>query len=42
MVKSTPGGGYADETDIENTYDPGPFLGVERNAAGVLVCAGGK
>ena len=38
IVKSTPGGSYADETDIANTYDPGPFLGVQRNAAGVLVC----
>ena len=38
IVKSTPGGSYADETDIANTYDPGPFLGVRRNAAGVLVC----
>lgn len=38
IVKSTPGGAYADETDIANTYDPGPFLGVVRNAAGVLVC----
>ena len=40
IVKSTPGGSYADETDIANTYDPGPFLGVVRNAAGVLVCTG--
>lgn len=40
IVRSTPGGGYADETDIVNTYDPGAFLGVTRNAAGVLVCAG--
>lgn len=40
IVKSTPGGGYADETGIANTYDPGPFLGVTRNEAGVLVCAG--
>jgi murein DD-endopeptidase MepM/ murein hydrolase activator NlpD len=39
IVKSTPGGSYADETDIANTYDPAPFLGVMRNAAGVLVCA---
>ncbi len=38
IVKSTSGGGYADETDIANTYDPGPFLGVVPNAAGVLVC----
>lgn len=40
IVKSTPGGGYADETDIANTYDPSPFLRVTRNAAGVLACAG--
>jgi murein DD-endopeptidase MepM/ murein hydrolase activator NlpD len=39
IVKSTPSGGYADETDIAYTYDPAPFLGVTRNAAGVLVCA---
>lgn len=38
IVKSTPGGGYADETEIANTYDPGPFLGVTRTAGGVLVC----
>jgi hypothetical protein len=40
IVKSTSDGSYADETDIANTYDPGPFLGVTRNAAGVLVCGG--
>ena len=40
IVKSTPSGGYANETDIENTYDPAPFLGVTRNAAGVLTCEG--
>ena len=38
VVKSAPSGGYANETEIENTLDPGPFLGVERNAAGVLAC----
>lgn len=40
IVKSTPSGGYADETKIDNTYDPAPFLGVIRNAAGVLICEG--
>lgn len=40
VVKSTATGGYANETDITNTYDPGPFLGVVRNADGILVCAG--
>jgi peptidoglycan LD-endopeptidase LytH len=38
VVKSTPGGGYADETSIANTLDPGPFLGVTLDGAGVLVC----
>ena len=38
IVKSTPSGGYANETDIENTYDPAPFLGVTRNNAGVPAC----
>lgn len=38
IVKSTQGGGYADETDIANTHDPAPFLGVTPDAAGVLGC----
>jgi murein DD-endopeptidase MepM/ murein hydrolase activator NlpD len=38
IVQSTPSGGYADETDIDNTYDPAPFLGVARTSAGVLAC----
>ncbi|MCB0231284.1 MAG: hypothetical protein KDH90_19560, partial [Anaerolineae bacterium] len=42
VVKSTPSGGYENETDIDNTYDPAPFLGVTRNAAGVLICEGGS
>ena len=42
VVKSTPSGGYKNETDIDNTYDPAPFLGVTRNAAGVLICEGGS
>lgn len=33
------GGGYANETEIARTYDPAPFLGVTRDADGVLVCA---
>jgi murein DD-endopeptidase MepM/ murein hydrolase activator NlpD len=36
VVKSKPGG-YADETDIDNTYDPGPFLGVT-SQSGLLLC----
>ena len=38
VVRSTPDGGYADETDIANTYDPVPFLGLAPDANGVLVC----
>lgn len=38
IVKSTLTGGYADETDITNTYDPAPFLGVAGGADGVLGC----
>ena len=41
VVKSTATGGYANETEIGNTYDPAPFLGVTLNEAGVLVCDGG-
>jgi hypothetical protein len=40
VVRSNPSGRYANETDIANTYDPAPFLGVSRNPAGVLVCPG--
>jgi hypothetical protein len=39
VVRSTPEGSYADETDIANTYDPVPFLGLSADAEGVLVCA---
>ncbi len=39
VVKSTPGGGYANETDIQNTYDPRPFLGVAPGDDGVLTCS---
>ncbi|MCO6450336.1 MAG: M23 family metallopeptidase [Caldilineales bacterium] len=38
VVKST-GSGYANETIIENTFDPGPFLGIETGPDGFLVCA---
>lgn len=38
VVKSAIAGGYANETEIANTYDPGPFLGVIRNQEGVLTC----
>lgn len=40
VVESNAAGGYADETDIANTYDPALFLGVQRNAAGILICDG--
>ena len=40
VVKSAPGGGYANETDIRNTYDPAPFLGVEADDDGILTCNG--
>jgi len=40
VVKSAPGGGYANETDIRNTYDPAPFLGVEAGDDGILTCNG--
>lgn len=38
VVKSTLSGGYRDETDIGNTYDPAPFLGVAASDEGALVC----
>lgn len=39
VVTGTADGGFANETDIANTYDPAPFLGVARDRDGVLVCA---
>lgn len=41
VVKSTPTGGYANETVLENTYDPAPFLGVEKQND-VWVCPQGQ
>ncbi|MFK7805603.1 MAG: M23 family metallopeptidase [Anaerolineae bacterium] len=32
------GGGYANETMIENTLNPAPFLGVEEGADGIFRC----
>ena len=40
VVKSTLAGGYANETDAANTYDPGPFLGLMQGADGVWRCGG--
>jgi hypothetical protein len=39
VVRSEGDGGYANETRIDNTYDPGPLLGVTADASGVLRCA---
>lgn len=39
IVKSNPDGSYTNETEIANTYDPAPFLGVARNDLGILTCA---
>ncbi len=38
IVKSKADGGFEDETDYANTFDPVAFLGVERNNEGVLIC----
>ncbi len=39
VVKSTLSGGYANEADIDNTYDPAPFLGLIRNEDGLYECS---
>ena len=39
ITQSLPGGGYANETQIENTYDPRPFLGLQVNERGTITCA---
>ena len=39
VVRSKSDGGYANETGIDNTYDPGPLLGVTADANGVMRCA---
>jgi hypothetical protein len=38
VVKSTLDGGYMNETEIANTYDPAPFLGVTPDTDGFLIC----
>jgi len=38
VVKSTLDGGYMNETEIANTYDPAPFLGVTPDEDGFLIC----
>ena len=40
VVKSTQTGGYANETDAANTYDPGAFLGLVQGEDGVWRCGG--
>lgn len=41
IVKSSAANGYTNETDIKNTYDPAPFLGVASNTGSALVCPTG-
>lgn len=40
VVKSDADGAYADEREINNTYDPIPLLGLTRTDEGIWVCAG--
>lgn len=40
ITKSVSDGGYANETQIENTYDPLPFLGLTENNQGIITCLG--
>ncbi len=41
VVRSLAGGGYANETEIANTFDPGPFLGLEADLDGTIRCTSG-
>ena len=38
ITHSLPDGGYANETQIENTYDPLPFLGLQIDSDGTITC----
>ncbi len=38
VVKSNPDGSYMNETEIANTYEPAPFIGVTADEDGFLVC----
>jgi murein DD-endopeptidase MepM/ murein hydrolase activator NlpD len=38
IATSLPEGGYANETQIENTYDPMPFLGLTADGDGTIKC----
>ena len=38
VVKSTLDGGYMNETELANTYDPAPFLGVMPDEEGFIIC----
>jgi len=39
VVKHKPAGGYADEREITNTYDPLPLLGLQKDRDGFIRCA---
>ena len=38
IPKSTLDGGYTNETEISNTYDPAPFLGLSADENGIIQC----
>lgn len=38
VVKTGPDGKYTNETEITNTYDPAPFLGITPDQDGFLIC----
>jgi murein DD-endopeptidase MepM/ murein hydrolase activator NlpD len=38
IPKSTGSGGYTNETEIRNTYDPAPFLGLTADDSGIIQC----
>lgn len=40
VVSTLEGGGYANETIIDNTFDPGPFLGSQIDPDGIIRCIG--
>ena len=41
IVSTLDGGGYANETIIANTFDPGPFLGAAIGEDGIIRCVDG-
>jgi len=42
LARTTESGGYTNETVLENTVDPRPFLGLTELADGTIVCADGQ